>query len=68
MKKLLVLFLLSFVFCACANTQKQEDTNKTQTDFVMSQEELEEWFPQIDPSEYGHCTRCGFVEDEHTRK
>ena len=68
MKKLFVLFLLVFIFCACTSTQKQEEPKQSETGFTMSQEELEKWFPPIDTSQFGHCTRCGLVENGHIRK
>ena len=60
MKKLFVLFLVSFIFIACATSQKQAKN----TDFVLTQEELEEYFPQVDTSEFGHCTRCGILNKD----
>ncbi len=66
MKKLFILFLVSFIFTACATFQKQEEPAK-ETGFVISQEELEEFFPTLDPAETGHCTRCGIVNNQYNK-
>lgn len=66
MKKIFVLFLVNFIFTACATYQKQEEPSK-ETGFVMSQEELEESFPILDPAETGHCTRCGIVNSHYNK-
>ena len=61
MKKLFILGFICFGFVACATAQKEAKETPRETGFVMSQEELEEFFPPIDTSEMGHCTRCGIL-------
>ncbi len=65
--KVILILLCVVIFCACATSQKQEEPAQ-ENGFVMSQEELEEFFPTLDPAETGHCTRCGIVENGHIRK
>lgn len=67
MKKLFVLFLVSFSFVACATSQKEAKETPRETGFVMSQEELEEFFPTLDPAETGHCNRCGIVNNYYNK-